>query len=621
MTGAKSKEASTVARHPRPNVVVIVSDDHRWNLMGCNGSPYLTTPHMDRLAREGVNFVNAFATSGVCSPSRASILTGKYCHQCASPGIAWMNNSFHLQETPFPALLHAAGYHTAHIGKWHLGKGHEPKPGYDYWAGFEWLGAYFDTEVFINGERKKFKGYADDIISQLAADHVQEQAGTEQPFFLYVGLKAPHLNFSYPPRHEHAFDDVTIPQPDTYFEDYDESGKEGMKGNAIRIREFIGGIKMFDNSWDKYVKSHYRSVMGIDDAVGRILDALDQAGIADDTLVIYTSDQGYTLGEHGLTEKHYAYEEPMRVPLLVRYPGLPQVGLRREEMMLNIDIAPTVLELCGVPIPNEVVGHSAKPILEAGTKPVHDWRDEFLFELASEGAAIPAHLAVRTDRYKLITYPDFSYRELYDLEKDPRETRNLVDEPEYRDVLADVEQRLERLKRETNWVPRPNYPVLTCWALGPVPADQLEEVRRGVLEQNFEVQGARIKYGEKTYAWRKVDADDARHLKATSIVGRPPGHTTFVAIPVERLSPRDPYAELRYGPYRPFTGYVNGKLYKDVSIPNHPASGFNPPLADRENLIILEMASDTPDFHWLRLYTREGSVKLPGGGEQHGFRS
>jgi arylsulfatase A-like enzyme len=618
--GSNAAETGPARGRKRPNIVVVVSDDHRWNLMGCNGDPYIKTPNMDRLAREGVNFVNAFATSGVCSPSRGSILTGKYSHECAAPRIVWNNNSFHLQETPFPVRLQAAGYHTAHIGKWHLGKGHEPKPGYDLWSGFEWLGAYFDTEVFINGEKKKFQGYADDIISNLAADYIEERAKSDQPFALFVGLKAPHLNFSYAPRHEHAFDGVTIPKPDSYDEDLDESGKKRMKGNVILIEEFIGGLKMFDNSWDKYVKSHYRSVLGLDDALGRILDTLDRTGAADDTVVLYTSDQGYTLGEHGLTEKHYAYEEPMRVPMLLRYPGVTAAGARREEMVLNIDVAPTVLDLCGLPVPGEMTGESTKPLLGAGERPLQDWRDDFLFDLASEGARIPAQLAVRTAHHKLITYPDFPDRELYDLDRDPNETRSVIDDPAYGAVLADMEKRLERLIAETGWLPRPNYPILACRALGPIPPEELDEARRQVLASSFELSGSGVACCRKTYAWKKIIADKSQGLAVTTTIGRPPGHTTFVAISVERISPRDPYSELRYGPYRPFKGYVNGRLYKDVSIPNHPASAFNPPLPDRQNLIVLEMPSDSPDFQHLRLYCRQGSVKLPGRGEEHGFR-
>ncbi len=426
----------------RPNVVVIVSDDHRADLMGCMGHPIIKTPNMDRLASEGLLFENAFATSGVCSPSRGSILTGKYSHQAGTPRIVWTNNTFRAQERPFPTRLHDAGYHAAHIGKWHLGQGNLGMPGYDHWEGFEWLGAYFDTELIINGEAKTFKGFSDDIISQRAAEYIQARAKTKEPFCVFVGLKAPHLNFSYPPRLEHAFDGIDIPKPASFDEDYDKSGRMPFLKNAIDIKTFVGGMPMFDNSWEKYVKSYYRSAQSIDDAVGTILKAIDNAGIVDNTIVIYTSDQGYTLGEHGLCEKHFAHEEAMRVPMLIRYPKRINPGTRREEMALNIDIAPTVLDLCGASIPKDMVGRSWAPLLDAGDKPVGTWRENFLFELASEGDQIPGQIAVRTDHHKLITYPWISkpWKELYDLDKDPQEMRNIADDPAYTGVLADMEQ-------------------------------------------------------------------------------------------------------------------------------------------------------------------------------------
>jgi arylsulfatase A-like enzyme len=348
----------------RPNVVLIVSDDHRWDLMSCAGNKYMKTPNLDRLAKEGILFENAFACSSLCSPSRASILTGKYCHQAAATSIIWTNNSFRMQEKPFPARLHDVGYHTSHFGKWHLGEGDKPMNGYDHWAGFEWLGSFFDTKVTINGKIKSFKGFSDDILSNLAAEYITERAGSGQPFCTFLGLKAPHLAFDYPPRLEHAFDGIDIPKPDSYNEDYGETGRLDYLNRLIDVKKWAnGGLPMFDNSWEKYVKSYYRSALAIDDAVGNVLNALDDAGIADNTIVIYTSDHGYSLGEHGLTEKHFAHEEAMRIPMIIRYPKMIKRSIRRKELALTIDIAPTLMDICTGSVPPDMVGRSWKPLL------------------------------------------------------------------------------------------------------------------------------------------------------------------------------------------------------------------------------------------------------------------
>jgi len=595
----------------RPNVVVIVSDDHRADLMSCMNHPFIKTPHLDTLASQGINFVNGFATSGVCSPARGSILTGMYSHQCAAPRIVWNNNSFHVQETPYPARFQQHGYHTAHIGKWHLGKGHIPKPGYDHWASFEWLGEYFNTNIWTNGQKKQYEGFSDDIISQLAADYIHQQSQTAQPFCLYVGLKAPHLWFEYPPRNEHVYDGVDIPKPDSYSEDYDQSGKEMMKGNVITIEGKVG-LQLFDNSWDKYIKSYYRSTMAIDDAVGRITKALDDTNLTDNTIIIYTSDQGYSNGEHGLTEKHYAYEEKMRVPMIVRYPSMIKPNQRRSEFALNIDIAPTLLDICGLPVPDEMAGYSWKPIFQMGAKPAKKWRDDFFFELCSEGRGIPGQLAVRTNDFKLIIYPEFpKYPELYDLRKDPQENQNVIDLPQYQPARAEMEKRLQRLIEKYDWKPRSVYPIPTCWALDAVPNSQLDNVRNKVLSLGFDFQNRKIKAEDKTFTWHKLTTDAANKMDVASAVGNSPDHTTFIAIPVERLIPRDTYTELRYQPYRFFKGYVNGRLYKDVSIGGHPAAAFNPPLPDKKNLIILEMTSDCPPTLALSIYSEKDSLKLP----------
>jgi len=581
----------------KPNIVVIVADDHRWDLMSCAGSKYSKTPNMDRLANEGVYFRNAFACSGVCSPSRASILTGKYCHQAASPRIVWTNNSFRMQEKPFPARLHDAGYHSAHFGKWHLGAGDTAMDGYDHWAGFEWLGAYFDTQFKINGEVKSFKGFSDDIISNLAAEYITERAKSDQPFCAYVGLKAPHLDFQYPPRLEHVFDGVDIPKPDSYNEDYSETGRLDYLKRAISVEGFVGGLPMFDNSWEKYVKSYYRSALAIDDAVGNILKALDDAGIADDTIVIYTSDQGYTLGEHGLTEKHFAHEEAMRVPMIIRYPEMIRPGVQRDELALTIDIAPTLMDICNGSVPADMVGRSWKPLLLSDEKKYGDWRKDFFFETVSPGNDIPGPVAVRTDRYKLITYPwiDKEHVELFDLKTDPKEMKNLWKDPDYQDVLKDMFNRLERLKKETDWTKVIEYPLESYWTMGPVPNEHLEVVRQAAISDKMcTPEKTNIKVGTASYTWQQGKGVNGK-LDLKEIAGEKKEGTVFLAIPMERLSDTDPYVLTSISPIIAMKGYVNGRKCHDTPGGPGPVQSlmavYNPPLSSGRNIFVLEFAA------------------------------
>ena len=612
-TPSKTARANTALS--RPNIVVIVSDDHRADLLSCMGNPYYKTPHLDRLAGEGVLFENAFATSGVCSPSRGSILTGKYAHQAGTQQIVWMNNCFRASQTPFPARLHNAGYHAAHFGKWHLGRGDLGMPGYDHWEGFEWLGEYFDTQITVNGQVQQFKGFADDILAERAGKYIKERSETGQPFCAFVGLKSPHLNFGYPPRLEHALDDVDVPKPDSYDEDYEKSGRLDYLKRVIDVKTFAGGLPMFDNSWEKYVKSYFRSSMAIDEAVGHILDSIDEAGIAENTIVLYTSDQGYTLGEHGLTEKHFCHEEALRVPMIIRYPKQIKPGARRSEMVLNIDIAPTVLDLCGEAIPDDMSGASWTPLLNAENKPVKSWREDFLFELASQGNVIPGQVMVRTDRYKLITYPwiDKPWRELYDLKKDPREMKSVINDPAYQNVLADMEKRLQRLKRETNWTPVEVSTLDQCWIIGPFPDNQLNQVREQIVSQPyFDVSRNKIVTAGKIGQWQKHIGKNGAH-DFTQLPGNQPGHTLFLAIPIERLNENSPYVQINLQPVMPMKGYVNGRKYHDVPGGPGPVNSlrsvFIPPLLAKDNLLILEFPCQNKLS--INIWAAKGSLRLP----------
>lgn len=594
----------------RPNVIFILADDQRQDMLSCQGNPYVRTPHLDRLAAEGCRFENAFTVSGVCSPSRANFFSGKYSHNCGAPQIIWKNNSFLLNEIPFPALMHQEGYYASHIGKWHLGDGQKPKPGYDHWAGFEWLGAYFNTTVFIDGEMKQFEGFSDDILAGLAADKIRDLADAPQPFCMFVGLKAPHLPFSYPERYETYLDGIDIKEPESIDEDYDISGRAPiMKTNVIRVRTFQAAIPLF-GSWDNYVKSYYRSSQALDDAVGIILDALDNKGISEETIVIYSSDQGYTLGEHGMTEKHYAYEQVMRIPMIVRYPAMVKPGITPDEMVLNIDVAPTVLDLCGLDPPRDMDGRSWRPIFQAAGGEVDGWREDFLFEYWDFRPTLPSQLAVRSDQYKLITYQDHPERELYDLRTDPEENHNQIRDPDYREVLAEMEGRLNRLISETGWSPRRFQPVNNCYVIGPIPAAEAGQVRDQVFGEEFSSDQT-FDHAGQVLTWVKIPFGADGSLDFGESMPEKPGHVLLVSIPVARLVERDPHAILDMIPARKTRAYHDGEMIWETEARSGLGlSWYNFPLTEPEYVIRLEMSCEGPEKLKLRVNAPEGSVSL-----------
>ena len=599
---------ASCTNHPsRPNVVFIMADDQRWDMLSSNGNPYVETPHLDRLAREGCSFPNAFTVSGVCSPSRANFFSGKYSHNCGAPQIIWKNNTFLMNEKPFPALLQEAGYYSAHVGKWHLGEGQKQKPGYDYWAGFEWLGEFFDTKVHVNGEEMQYDGFSDDILAGIAAGKIREMAGREQPFCLFVGLKAPHLPFSYPERYEHLLDSIPVPEPASIDEDYDVSGRAPiMKSNVIRIRTFQGGIPMF-GSWESYVKAYYRSSQALDDAVGIILDALDESGITDETIIIYSSDQGYTLGEHGMTEKHYAYEQVMRIPMLIRYPELVKAGSSPEALVLNIDLAPTVLDLCGIDPPEEMDGRSWKGIFTGNEE---EWRKDFLFEYWDYRSILPSQLAVRSADFKLITYQDYPETELYDLRNDPRENRNVASDPEYAGALSEMQSRLERLVTEEAWKKRLRSNPPHCWVLGPVDREDAGALRSLAFDTSFDPSAA-IDFNGKKYQWQKVETGKEGWMDFGGSREGDPGKVLLVSIPVKRLAEKDPHAILDMRPARETTAWYRGeKIWECDATASLGLSYYNFPLLNEDEVIQLELSCAGPQEIEFILYAPEGSIEL-----------
>jgi arylsulfatase A-like enzyme len=411
------------AAERKPNFLFIYTDDQRWDALGVvqreQGKsarfPWMKTPNMDRIAEEGVRFRNAFVTLSLCAPSRAAFLTGRYNH----------NNGVIDNHTPFPpdsvthaSLMRAAGYKTAYIGKWHHGQQSGQRPGYDYSASFVGQGRYFDCPVEINGKSTPTKGWIDDVSTDYAIEFLKQNG--KEPFSMVLGFKSPHGprgGENLPARLRNLFEG-------------EKSGSTPNLGTPAIYRAGADG-GMANRKEPAIVPGHLdymRHIAGVDECVGKLLKTLDELQLTDDTVIVYTSDNGYYLGEHGLGDKRSIYEESLRIPMLVRYPKLFPKGTTRDELVLNIDLAPTFLELAGVPAPQAMQGKSWAPLLSGKTS---GWRSSFLaeyfFESGFEGT--PTVVGIRTATEKLIKYPGHpEWTELFDLNVDAYETKNLIGE-------------------------------------------------------------------------------------------------------------------------------------------------------------------------------------------------
>jgi arylsulfatase A-like enzyme len=436
----------------RPNVVVILTDDQRADCMSCAGHPFLQTPHMDRIAQEGVRFANMFVTTALCSPSRASLLSGRYAHSHKI-----LNNfTDYPNDLPsYPRRLREAGYETAYIGKYHMGEqSDDPRPGFDHWMSHRGQGNYFDNEFNINGQRRVLKGYYTTVVTDAAVDWLQKKH--EKPFLLVLGHKAPHGGPIVPePKYEKAFDDVAIQKPASASA---LDGKPDWLKQSIPTWHGIGGPLYGQKEFPKFVRAYCATLLSVDDSVGRIYEALKAAGQLDNTVLIYTSDNGFALGEHARVDKRTMYEESLRVPLLVRYPKLASRPRVVAEMVLSLDLAPSILDICGAePLP-DIHGRSWKELL---TGAATDWRRSFLYEYNYEAQFpyTPNVRGVRTADWKYIHYPhgdgqpDRHRAELYNLKDDPQEVKNRIDDPAAAGKLKELRAELERLQRATGALP------------------------------------------------------------------------------------------------------------------------------------------------------------------------
>lgn len=440
------------------NIVFILIDDMRHDSMSNAGHPFLKTPALDALAAGGVKFRNSFVTTSLCSPSRATILTGLYAHRHQI-----LDNSTRLDPALpiFPALLRRAGYRTAFVGKWHMGgSSAEPRPGFDHWASFRGQGKYFVNQFNIDGERRKVEGYVTDVITGLATDWVKKAArDRSRPFMLYMSHKAVHGPFRPAPRHRDAMDDVKIVPPAS-MADTPENYHRKPRWVREQRDSWHGVNDMYFKgmSYDAFMRDFHGAMLAVDESVGRLVNTLKELDLLESTLIIFTSDNGFLHGEHGLIDKRCMYEESIRVPLLMSCPELFGAGVVLDHLVLNLDIAPTIIEAAGIPVPGSMQG---KSFLRLPIQADEPWRQSFLYEYYWERSfpETPTVFGVRTDRYKYMEYHGvWCTNELYDLQQDPREMRNLLSTPRrkrpvrvdsgYEETVKTMRRELIRLRRE-----------------------------------------------------------------------------------------------------------------------------------------------------------------------------
>ena len=462
-------QESSKAMPRRPNVVIVLTDDQRADALGCAGHPHLKTPHIDRLAAEGFQFSRAFCTTSLCSPSRASILSGLYAH---SHGVTNNFTEFPEALPSFPRRLQMAGYRTAYLGKWHMGEENDGKrPGFDYFVSHKGQGKYYDTEFNVDGQRRVVPGYYTHVVTDMAIDWLRGNVRADgPPFLLMLGHKAPHSFYVAEPKYAHTFDHVKIEYPPSAFQLDDKPAWfrkrldtwHGIYGPLFDFRKkFPDRRPEAVADFAAMTRAYWGTIQSVDDSVGRIRQTLEQLSVFDNTLVVFLGDNGLLNGEHGMVDKRTMHEASIRVPLVVRPPsGSTGPPRRVDQMVLHVDIAPTILDFAGLPPLERIHGRSWKPLL-ANPAASRDWRDAWHYEYNYEPQFpyTPNVRGVRTDRWKLIRYPhgdgspDRHEPELYDLVADPEETKNLARQSEFRPVIAELEAKLQKSLADTHALP------------------------------------------------------------------------------------------------------------------------------------------------------------------------
>lgn len=443
------------------NVVFILSDDHRYDAMSFLDHPFAITPHMDAMAQEGAHLKNAFVTTSLCSPSRASILTGLYTFRHRV-----IDNQRLVPEGTifFPQYLQEAGYTTGYVGKWHMGASKDdPRPGFDYWVSFRGQGHYYPPSenytINKNGKRIPQDGYITDLLTDFAVEFLEEQAESDKPFFLYLSHKAVHGPFTPEPDYAGTLEERSFDLPPS---------SEFLTGNGKNRPRWLLDQR---NSWhgmdfplhtgstvEELYKSYCEALRSVDDSIGVVKEQLKKMGIHDETLIIYMGDNGYLFGEHGLIDKRVAYETSSRVPMLMQCPDLIEGGTVVEEVVANIDIAPTVMEAMGLEKPPHMDGRSFLPLARGEEIP---WRDWFLYVYYWEPnyPMTPTHFSLRGDQYKFTTYYGlYDTDELFDIQADPMEQNNLIHDPEFADLHREMEATLYEMMEDLGGMDIPMNP-------------------------------------------------------------------------------------------------------------------------------------------------------------------
>ena len=500
-TGAVLPLGIRCSKRRRPNILFIFSDDHARHAVSAYGgrlARIAPTPNIDRIAEEGCRFDRCGVTNSICAPSRATILTGKYSHL---NGVRDNRDVFDGSQPTFPKMLNSAGYETAIIGKWHL---KTDPTGFDHWDILPGQGHYYNPDFITPGGRVQETGYVTDIITDKALHWIDHRRYPDRPFCLMVHHKAPHRAWEPGPDHLELFDGVTIPEPDNLFDDYEGRGTAARKQDMSieATMQMDSDLKVWQDStraawkrsygrmnraqralWDgvygpenevflesnpegqrlvrwkyqRYMKDYLRCIASIDDNVGRLLERLDRTGLGRQTVVIYSSDQGFFLGEHGWFDKRFMYEESYRIPLVIRWPGVVEPGSVNDDLVLNLDFAPTFLDIAGCPIPTDMQGKSMLPILTVRSE--GDWREGAYYHYYEYPAvhSVRRHEGVATRRYKLMHFYDLNEWELYDLVGDPREMRNLYGDPEFSGTVEELKALLRTLRNRYELPP--NEPI------------------------------------------------------------------------------------------------------------------------------------------------------------------
>jgi len=456
-----------------PNILFIMSDDHAVNAISCYGSRLsgiVPTPNIDRIAREGMRLENCFCTNSICVPSRATILTGKYSHK---NGVYTLSDALDPDQQNVAKILQQNGYQTSMIGKWHL---HKEPSGFDYWNVLPGQGRYFNPVMTDHDSiQRTYNGYSADVITNLTIEWINNR-DKEKPFFLMCHFKAPHEPWEYPNRLKDYLTDVEIPEPESLWEDksHRSAGSreygftiETMAQRQVRENYHSEGAQDFEGlntkevrkkTYQIFLKRYLRTITAVDQNVGRLLKYLDENNLMDNTVIIYTSDQGYFLGEHNYIDKRWMYEESLKMPFLIRYPGEIQPGSTNDNIIINTDFPVTFLDFAGLEVPEDMQGRSFRGILQG--KIPDDWRTSMYYRYWLHTTR-PAHYGIRTKKYKLIFFyglplnmtgaseePTKIGWELYDLKKDPKELKNVYNDQEYKEVIIKLKKELSKKKQE-----------------------------------------------------------------------------------------------------------------------------------------------------------------------------